>query len=377
MKKKTLKCISICFLAMILFGTTVHAKAPTTTYVEVITGDMNGVATEIEATIYEYIGELTVEFPILTVNQDYTEAMLSVEKKTIHVARYREDGPQVEFRMTKGSDKIQSAFSVPTLKSYGYGDIYIEEGTDLTSLPQGFYEQSQSGEGFGTKELSSISYFTTGVVSVTLDYYIEPSKGAFGYVYMNDLLLITEEEEENFLKTGVLNERNTFLWPGLKELLTGGTSTGITQPEEKLEVKAVTVDATKIYTEVQVDAETVAFDAYMINNSNYFKLRDFAYAVNQSDKQFAVDWDEVNKAITLTSNTDYEPIGRELAITEGNGTIKVDQNTSTLYVDGQKVTLESYVIEGNTYFKLRDMAELFDIRIGYEPTTQQVSIHTF
>ena len=39
---------------------------------------------------------------------------------------------------------------------------------------------------------------------------------------------------------------------------------------------------------VSVNSKIVSFDAYIIGGSNYFKLRDLAYSLNGTAKQFAV-----------------------------------------------------------------------------------------
>ena len=44
--------------------------------------------------------------------------------------------------------------------------------------------------------------------------------------------------------------------------------------------------------------EKKAFDAYNIEGSNYFKLRDLAYVLNGTDKQFEVGWDAAANAIS-------------------------------------------------------------------------------
>ena len=42
---------------------------------------------------------------------------------------------------------------------------------------------------------------------------------------------------------------------------------------------------------VLVDGENVAFDAYNIADNNYFKLRDLAFTLSGTAKQFEVGWD--------------------------------------------------------------------------------------
>lgn len=125
-----------------------------------------------------------------------------------------------------------------------------------------------------------------------------------------------------------------------------------------------------------MNGELLNLDAYLINNNNYFKLRDFAYVINGSEKQFNVSWDDTIKAISLTSFTAYEPQGLELATTSNTKPVSVTNGSATLYKDEQQVDLSSYVIDSNTYFKLRDLAKLFNIGIGFDASTSTVSINT-
>lgn len=60
------------------------------------------------------------------------------------------------------------------------------------------------------------------------------------------------------------------------------------------------VNATPTKNTIYVDGTKVNGAAYMINNNNYFKLRDVAAMVNGSTKQFEVSWNETNKRIDLT-----------------------------------------------------------------------------
>jgi hypothetical protein len=64
---------------------------------------------------------------------------------------------------------------------------------------------------------------------------------------------------------------------------------------------------------VLVDGRNVAFDAYNIADNNYFKLRDLAYTLNGTAKQFEVGWDGANNAISLTSGQPYTVAGGEMA----------------------------------------------------------------
>lgn len=126
---------------------------------------------------------------------------------------------------------------------------------------------------------------------------------------------------------------------------------------------------------VLVDSEQVAFEAYMIENSNYFKLRDFAYAVNGTDKQFEVEWDSEKSAINLVSNQSYTSNGQELK--KGDGKPKAPAlNGSKIYKDKEEINLKAYTIGGNNYFKLRDLADAFGIAVTWDDELSTIGIDT-
>ncbi len=126
---------------------------------------------------------------------------------------------------------------------------------------------------------------------------------------------------------------------------------------------------------VLVNGKSVSFDSYTINGSNYFKLRDLASAVNGTGKQFDVTWDNAAKTINLISNKAYTPVGGEM--TTGDGSEKAPvPNTSLIMKDGVQIPLEAYTIDGNTYFKLRDLAQAFNIGITWDNATKTIGIDT-
>jgi hypothetical protein len=99
---------------------------------------------------------------------------------------------------------------------------------------------------------------------------------------------------------------------------------------------------------VFVDGERIAFEAYNINGNNYFKLRDLAYALSGTEKQFAVGWDSAAKCIALTSGMPYTPIGGEMT-GKGAGNKAPTAATSRITLDGAAIDFTAYNIEGNNY----------------------------
>lgn len=123
--------------------------------------------------------------------------------------------------------------------------------------------------------------------------------------------------------------------------------------------------ATPNAAKVILDGKETAFDAYTINQENYFKLRDVAYVFNSTRVQFDVAL--VNSVITLTSKVAYKPDGSEM---KSKGTVIKTPvlNKSKIILDGKEVELTAYTIDGNNYFKLRELAQAFDFYVGYDGT---------
>lgn len=126
---------------------------------------------------------------------------------------------------------------------------------------------------------------------------------------------------------------------------------------------------------VLVNGKQVAFDAYNIDGSNYFKLRDLAYVLNGSEKQFNVVWSASANAISLVSGKPYAAAGGELA--PGSGTIQEAlPTTSALLLDGADLALEAYNINGNNYFKLRDLGSALNFGVDWDGAANTVVIDT-
>ncbi len=126
---------------------------------------------------------------------------------------------------------------------------------------------------------------------------------------------------------------------------------------------------------VYVNGQLTEFEAYGINGYNYFKLRDLAKVVSGTEKNFEVTWDNEKKTINLVSNQPYTEVGGELA--KGDGTEKTAKiNTSVIYKDGEVVQLAAYTINGNNYFKLRDVAQAFNIGITWDGATSTIGVDT-
>lgn len=138
---------------------------------------------------------------------------------------------------------------------------------------------------------------------------------------------------------------------------------------------AASATATPNRSTVLVNGQSVAFDAYTINQNNYFKLRDLAKILSGTAKQFEVTWDGERNAIDMVSGQPYTVVGGEMA--QGDGVDKTASlNTAIIYLDGQPVQLTAYTINQNNYFKLRDLGTAFDFDVTWDGANNCIYIDT-
>lgn len=127
---------------------------------------------------------------------------------------------------------------------------------------------------------------------------------------------------------------------------------------------------------VVVDGKEVAFEAYNIDGNNYFKLRDLAKAVTGTKKQFEVGFDAASNAISLKADAAYTAVGGELEASGAAGEQQAVPSSSALLLNGEKLELGAYNINGNNYFKLRDIAKSFNIGVTWDDKLNTVGIDT-
>ena len=127
---------------------------------------------------------------------------------------------------------------------------------------------------------------------------------------------------------------------------------------------------------VIINGKEITFEAYNINGNNYFKLRDLAYALNGTNKQFEVSFNEATNGINLMSNRMYTPVGGEMLINSSKTSKTTKLTSSKVYLDSNEVKFTAYNIDGNNYFKLRDVMKTFDIYVGWNGNTSTITLDT-
>ena len=196
-------------------------------------------------------------------------------------------------------------------------------------------------------------------------YFIE---SGYTYDFGDITLAVADAESEYGIYAGngelLFNEPEVSPNPGV--IIGGGSGGG----SGATQVTAIPTAAT-----VKVDSLTIEFDAYEIDGYNYFKLRDLAYALSGSEKQFEVSWDEDANTIALTSGEPYTLVSGEM-FGKGSGEKKAAPTNSTILKDGDEIVFTAFNIEDNNYFKLRDIGGAFDFGVEWDEENSTIIIDT-
>jgi len=234
------------------------------------------------------------------------------------------------------------------------GDLYCWGSTAEGQVGNGNSNGEETGTLVDQKQTTPVKVLSN-VISVIMDGYLTASVTKNGELYCWGI-----NGDSQVGNGSTTNQTTPF-----KAL------TGIRVPNAAPSLPAIT--ATPTASKVLVDGENFSFDAYNIAGNNYFKLRDLAYIMNGSVKQFSVSWDGVNNAISLQSGQAYITVGGEMA-KKGTAAATPIPTTSKIILDGKIVSLTAYNIAGNNYFKLRDVGSAFDFNVSWNGSLQTIEI---
>ena len=127
---------------------------------------------------------------------------------------------------------------------------------------------------------------------------------------------------------------------------------------------------------VTINNEDVAFMAYNIEGYNYFKLRDLAMALNNSNKKFSVTYNAALKKISLSTGSNYVPSGDELIVGSNMQNKSVRPTKQSLYCNDVKLSMTAYNIDGSNYFKLRDIMQILNISVNWDGANNAITLDT-
>ena len=123
-----------------------------------------------------------------------------------------------------------------------------------------------------------------------------------------------------------------------------------------------------------VAGQPVAPTAFLIEGNNYIKLRDAAQMLTGTEKQFAVSYDAATGAVGLHPGQAYEALGTELTGVRDAAVVQAAPGASQITRDGMPLSLTAYLIDGENYIKLRDLAQALDCGVSYDSATCAVGL---
>ena len=115
---------------------------------------------------------------------------------------------------------------------------------------------------------------------------------------------------------------------------------------------------------------------YNIDGNNYFKLRDLAALLAETNQAFSVQWQEEKGAIQLNTQEAYVVGESDLQFPVGMLQTEAEISTAKIYCNDNEVQAKAYTINGNNYFKLRDLGDAIGFLVGWDETQQLITITT-
>ena len=136
--------------------------------------------------------------------------------------------------------------------------------------------------------------------------------------------------------------------------------------EEVKKEEARTVKATT--QKVRLDDKDVAIYGYNIDGENYFKLRDVAAVLKDSKVKFGVEYKD--GLVTLTKGADYKVLDTDQK--EVKAESKAMLTNDKVKVGETDLTAKAFKIDGNNYYRVRDLAKALDFGIDYDEASNTV-----
>lgn len=134
--------------------------------------------------------------------------------------------------------------------------------------------------------------------------------------------------------------------------------------KEKVETKEVKASSQK----VKLNGKDVVIYGYIIDNYNYFKLRDVAAVLKDTEAKFGVEYKDA--VATLTKGADYK-----VADTDQKEVKKVSKGMLTndkVMLGDKALTATAYKIDNSNYYKLRDLGEALGFGVDFDKATNTV-----
>lgn len=254
---------------------------------------------------------------------------------------------------------------------YGDAKAWVENGWVDYIVPQLYWEIGYTYADYETL----VKWWSDLVKSTDVTLYI--GQGIYKDVVAKEItqqLKLNEDYHVNgsiFFSAKDLFDDRQGAATALKKYYNAPETPETSEPETPIVIEKKKAFATR--SAIIVNGVPVSFEVYTINDYTYFKLRDIAYSINGTQKQFNTVWNEEDASINLLTGLSYDG-------TTGNSTTAKDTSaitsTAKLYLDGEKQNVSAFTINDYTYYKLRDVAKILDIGVTWDEKTSTIGIDT-
>ena len=127
---------------------------------------------------------------------------------------------------------------------------------------------------------------------------------------------------------------------------------------------------------VLINGRQTDFRAYNINGSNFFRLRDLAYALNNTNSRFDISWNETLNEIMLRPGMPYRAIGSEMAQRPTFASVTAIKTESNISLFNAPINLTGYNIDASNYFMLREIGFYIGFDVDWDEQTSTILIDT-
>lgn len=126
---------------------------------------------------------------------------------------------------------------------------------------------------------------------------------------------------------------------------------------------------------IKLDGDKIYVEGYNIEGNNYFRLRDVAAILNNSSVQFNVIFNKETSTVEIERKSPYSKLENDLK-SRKKEKLEISKSFQKVTVDSEKIVFNGYLINGNNYFKLRDLGKTIGFYVDYDDESNSVIIKT-
>lgn len=146
----------------------------------------------------------------------------------------------------------------------------------------------------------------------------------------------------------------------------------------QLHTSAVKTTATGIKlsdAKMDLNGKEIDLKAYTIHGTNYVRIRDMAYYLRNTKSRFDFAYNEELKRMEAFRDKPHRE-KRLAKLPVPSSTLKVPKVKTEIFVDGKPYRLDSYEINGDSFYKIRDLSILFHFDLRWNNKKKMIEIDT-